>query len=315
VTRPTSLALIFASLTGSGCILTGTSCPDADDTYTSTQDIEVAIADYEAALGEGDTLSAEDCMALCRANWYFPEGIQSVDDCEDLTQDDDELATLSCTVTEQQYCEGRAHQAVARQRLAGGLTPEARWLARATHAEASSVGAFLALARELQDHGAPAELVERARDAARDELVHARIIGGLARQAGGACQALRFDAPPHRSLEALAIENAVEGCVGETWSALLATWQATHAPTAELRATFTRIARDETRHAELARDLHTWAVQRLDPDARDRVARAFDQAWERLEHSLSEHAALPALGLPDRDQAHTLARGLRAACA
>ena len=52
-----------------------------------------------------------------------------------------------------------------------------------------------------------------------------------------------------RELEAIAIENAVEGCVRESFGALLATWQAKTAGDARVRAAMKRIARDETRHA------------------------------------------------------------------
>jgi hypothetical protein len=46
----------------------------------------------------------------------------------------------------------------------------------------------------------------------------------------------RVGAHGARSLESIAIENAVEGCVNETWAALVATLQAAHATDPELRA-------------------------------------------------------------------------------
>ena len=134
-------------------------------------------------------------------------------------------------------------------------------------------------------------------------------------EAGGRCQPLVFGDTPERSLEALAIENAVEACVGETWSALVASWQAIHAPSEELRSTFSKIASDETRHAELARDLHAWAMDRLDADAQGRVHAAAEAAWDRLVAHLHGFDGPTSLGLPEPDQALALVGALRAAVA
>jgi hypothetical protein len=65
-------------------------------------------------------------------------------------------------------------------------------------------------------------------------------------------------APVQRSLEQLAVENAVEGCVRETYGALLATWQARAAAEPRVRAMMAAVAVDETRHAQLAWDLDAW---------------------------------------------------------
>lgn len=314
------LPLVFAMIVSAGCpdVEPESSCPEdgGPDEYSDTRDIQVTVEEYEAALDGDGVLSDEACMDLCRASWQS-DGWQTVymEACEDMTTDPED-PTLSCEATVQEFvCEGRAHQAVRRQDRVWGPTAEARWLARATHAEASSVGAFLALARELEAHGAPQELIDRARDAALDEIAHARMVGALARQQGGRTQPLRFAPPPERSLEALAIENAVEACVGETWSALVATWQAQNAPSQELRQTFSQIAADETRHAELARDLQRWAFDRLDAAAQERVLAAQEEAWDRLLEGLEQHQGLDALGLPDPERAVGLARSLRAAIA
>ena len=149
-----------------------------------------------------------------------------------------------------------------------------------------------------------------------DEARHTRLVGALTREAGGRMQPIDADEAPVRSLEELAVENAVEGCVGETWAALQATWQASHAPTAQLRAIFAEIARDEAAHAELARDLHRWLTSRLDAAAIDRVDRARHAAWERLDRQLDvDEELVRSLGLPDREAATRLARGLRTALA
>ncbi len=71
------------------------------------------------------------------------------------------------------------------------------------------------------------------------------------------------DPPRPRSLAALARENAVEGCVRETWAALLAAYQAMSAEDPAFRALMAEVAVDERRHAELAWAIDAWARTRL----------------------------------------------------
>ena len=59
----------------------------------------------------------------------------------------------------------------------------------------------------------------------------------------------RVEALPTRALGVVAIENAVEGCVRETFGALIASWQAEHARDPGIKRLMRSIARDETRHA------------------------------------------------------------------
>lgn len=77
-------------------------------------------------------------------------------------------------------------------------------------------------------------------------------------------------------------ENAVEGCVRETFGALIMQWQAAHARDASVRRAFARIAADETRHAALSWSVARWAAQALDPEARAAVAVRCREAVEAL---------------------------------
>jgi hypothetical protein len=77
-----------------------------------------------------------------------------------------------------------------------------------------------------------------------------------------------------RSLEAFATENAIEGCVRETYGALVATWQAREAGDPLVRAHMARIAKEETTHAALAWRADAWARGKLAKDARARVEAA-----------------------------------------
>ncbi|MFZ6178412.1 ferritin-like domain-containing protein [Nannocystis pusilla] len=157
------------------------------------------------------------------------------------------------------------------------------------HLEAASVPAFERLARELAHHGAPAALVERAEAAARDEVRHAAGFAGLrARVAATDCTSLALEVPTEvRSLEALARENAVEGCVRETFGALVARYQASVAADEPLRRLFAAIAEDELDHAALAWDVATWLNGQLDEAARARVQAAEAAELARLTVALA----------------------------
>jgi hypothetical protein len=135
----------------------------------------------------------------------------------------------------------------------------------------------------------------------------------LARGAGAIPQLDDADDAPVPSLEELARANAVEGCVRESWGALVATWQARAAADASVRAAMQRIAPDETAHATLSRAIHRWAMSRLDDGARDRVRAARDAAIAELA-TTALAAPSPELervaGLPDAVTAARLFDGL-----
>lgn len=129
-----------------------------------------------------------------------------------------------------------------------------------------------------------------------------------------------LDAPDHaepRVCDAVrvAIENAVEGCVGETWAALLASWQASSAQDPELRRTMRPLADEETQGARQAWQIAAWLDGMLDEHDRKRVRAARDEAVRELEREVAEGGANTAgdalLGLPSAAQARVLLRELR----
>ncbi|HEY8077904.1 MAG TPA: hypothetical protein VIF62_27450, partial [Labilithrix sp.] len=187
---------------------------------------------------------------------------------------------------------GRRPRGLRARRVHGG------WFARMAWEEAASVHAFERLARELREHGAPPKLARAADRAARDEVRHARVMTKLA---GARVAAPRVGRPLPRSLEAIARENATEGVVKESFGALVLRWQAARAADPALRTALARIARDETRHAALARAVASWADARLDSPARRRVRAAKKRALATLRTDIAR--AWPALdarlGYPD----------------
>jgi hypothetical protein len=153
--------------------------------------------------------------------------------------------------------------------------------------EAASVDAFRILRRELSRHGLPRKLERAMRRAARDEIRHTRAARALERHYGGDSGPPRVRAVPARTIEQIAVDNAVEGCVRETYGALVAAYQARTARDARVRAAMTRIARDEIRHAALSWQLDAWMATRLDRAARNRVAEARRNARAELAASIA----------------------------
>lgn len=177
-------------------------------------------------------------------------------------------------------------------------------LRRLMHDEAESVRAFERIARELRFHGAPHELIAAAVQAADDERDHAARCAALL----GEPAVIASDALPVRSLLDLALDNAREGCVGESYAALAAVVQARTAETEALRAHFAAIATDELAHAALAHAIADWIDGELATDARALVTAARTEAARELDNSFAAPAspAMRALGMPAGDEARRL---------
>lgn len=176
----------------------------------------------------------------------------------------------------------------------GSDDPLARYFEEAAHLEAASVHAFLRLAAELRLHAAPQPLVQAAERAAGDEIRHTRAMSRLARRYGGA-----FRSPPRgpqhlRPLVEIAVENAVEGCVRETYGALVAWVQAESAHDPRVRRTMRVIAADETEHAALAWEVAQWMAGKLSAEDRQQV---YTQARLAAAQLSLDAAVEPALAL------------------
>jgi hypothetical protein len=113
----------------------------------------------------------------------------------------------------------------------------------------------------------------------------------------------------------MAVENAVEGCVRESFAALVATWQARHAKDPAIARAMAGIARDETRHAALAWSVASWLDARLDEGARAEVAAATRTALEALRREVASTPAVlsEVTGLPRGSAATALLEGFASA--
>lgn len=223
-------------------------------------------------------------------------------------------AELLCVASGNDECVGGRHCGTLTQRASGrGVDALSAWLAREASAEAGSVIAFERLAQELRHHGAPADLVARAEQARADEIRHAAAVGSLAAARGGAPEPVVEHDQPLRALLEIAMENAVEGCVHETYAAARARYQATQATAPELRRLNAELADDEARHAELAAAIHSWVLTRLPSAEAEQVESARQQAWRDLSTAPVPLpvAASRELGLPDAEAKAQLVATLR----
>jgi hypothetical protein len=284
-----------------GCIVTGKPDHFLPCGYTETiNDINLCQVDPTIDTGVQD---AATCFVLCDP---------TEPDCifYGYTNPDGSVTPLiNCGAG----CVGRLHEDARRAedgrcaRLRG--TP-GEWLARAAELEGAAVDAFELLAAELEDLGAPADLVQRARDAADDERRHARDVGGLARMYGGRASVQPAPESRTRELRAFAMENALEGCVRETFGAAIALWQAERATDARVRDVMRGVARDELAHAELGWRIDAWVTSLLSTEDRQAVTCARQSALGALADTWTT-PSVEALGLPSSDEVRVLAGALQ----
>jgi hypothetical protein len=187
-------------------------------------------------------------------------------------------------------------------------------LARSAYLEAASVDAFRHLADEMEAHDAPASLVSRLRCAAEEEVEHARRMTALARARGVEPRAPIVMGPGARSVFAIAMENALEGCVRETWGAAIALARSMRAEDADVRDAMRTIASDELGHAALSWDLAAWLDTRLTHEQRAAVAEARAEAVAKLGAEVDRGVPAPwrkALGMPSPEEARAILAGMR----
>ncbi|WP_375744608.1 ferritin-like domain-containing protein [Corallococcus interemptor] len=169
---------------------------------------------------------------------------------------------------------------VGLQRGRAGDCADARggYFANAARLEAAAIHAFLRLREELALHGASSELQDAALASAADEVRHTEVTLRLAQRFGATPVPPAVTALPLRPWSEVLLDNTVEGCVRETYGALVAHHQALHARDPEIREAMARIAEDETRHAGLSWDIDAWATPGLSPEARAALHDARRQA-------------------------------------
>jgi hypothetical protein len=170
-----------------------------------------------------------------------------------------------------------------------GLSPSARWSladhwTRTALMEHASVAAFARFTLQLLALGAPSALVAASSQAMADETEHARMAFALASAYEG--RDVGPDALPiDGSLDGADLDSFVatllrEGCIGETSAAVEAREMLGVTRDPVVRDVLEKIARDETRHAELAWQTLAWLLS----SGRARAS----QVHRELESALSE---------------------------
>jgi len=291
-----ALRIAFASVLAGGataayvgCFCGGCGCGDNlpppqtfEVTFTTTCPADSGLeadagddASNDASAEAGQIEAGPPCFASCSeaCSALQPAGMTGEGVCDFSDAGPNGLVTAHCE--SRIFCGGRKFDGL-------DAPPATTTLARMAWLEAASVHAFRRLARELAAHGAPRELVVAARACARDEIRHARAMSKLATSRGATVPPVSAPPAPLRDLESIARENAVEGCVGETFGALQAEWRAAHESDVEVAEAMRAIAPDELRHAALGWTIAAWIDGKLDDAARARVAAARTEAARTL---------------------------------
>jgi hypothetical protein len=182
----------------------------------------------------------------------------------------------------------------------GNASDAGTYLAACAYLEEVSVHAFARLAIELESFNAPRDLVLAARRARDDELRHARSTTDLARQFGAEPRRATRPEFTRRSLFEVALENAVEGCIRESYGAAVALVRSAKATAQPVRAALAVIGRDECEHAELSWRIAAWAAPLLTADERAQISAKMRDATESLaqmDEDLTEEARV-VCGVP-----------------
>ena len=283
--------IIAATLAATACSQVDTGCPPGPEGSPFTLDRELTQATVDELLPQfGQTDPAKlVCEDVCHAlHGEDSDRIITQTDACTLTIDGDAMGDPEAIVGTL-LCKGYDDVSVC----VGGRRPLGHielpldrpdlptYLAHCARLEAASVLAFAQLADRLAQWRAPAALITRCRAAADEEATHAALLGALARRDGAT-----LEPPTQRELPVdlacAALDNAIEGCVHEAWSALACAAAARDAHTSELRATYARLAADEAEHAQLAWDLHTWFMGQVTADQRREIEAAQQRALAEL---------------------------------
>jgi hypothetical protein len=162
--------------------------------------------------------------------------------------------------------------------------------------EHASVPAFSRLSLTLMAMGAPAHLVKACHRAALEEIEHARLAFALAeayagkpRSPGALAELRNAPAITATSLQELASESLLDGCVNEGAAAAIARLAYARARDPVVREALAVIARDESSHAELAWAVVAWCLEQGGVE----IGRALRKVVHRAPLSLASNEAPP----------------------
>ncbi len=177
--------------------------------------------------------------------------------------------------------------------------------------EHASIGSFARFSLELLALGAPPSLLHATHEAASDEILHARLAFALATAYSGAPvgpgRLPVAGVTPATDERAIACALVREACVGETVAAAEALALSSLVADPALVSVYTKVSKDEARHAELGWRSLAWMLEQT-PDLLPVVEEAFSRAVASIsgtpivasdivspEHGLLSSAQLAAL--------------------
>ncbi len=252
-----------------------------------------------------------ECQTVCQRKYAAVRGwnASGVRTCElSLPENEDgtgKAGRVTCSgIGVEYFCEGRRPLGYAEIDDELSDDPLGSSLAAMAHLEAASVLAFEELAAWLDAHQAPASLVQRCRAAADDERHHTRWLTRLAQERGVAVPVPTATGGRDASPLEVAIHNAVEGCVHESFAALMAAVRAQRAADPRLRGVFAKITADEIRHGQLAWDLHAWLRGLLTEGETRAVDAAQRRALDALPGRARAQSSAPLAELGGLDGRH-----------
>lgn len=307
--------LILGVLVLSSCeekeYATGGECNADEDSYDINVDLTAqAVLSYQStysATSYNDLSCPELCWTEVREAYSWE--VISTDDCTlsfviseeiDASAADydpqEVVGSVACSGRMTEYfCMGRrplGHKELCTNALRTRSNKDStsgssnqNYFVQCAHLEAASVDAFVELAHCLRTANAPQNLIDRSVQAAKEEVHHAVLFARLAGiQEIPTCEKQR----KKKSIFEMALHNAVEGCIYESWAALMAHHHKKHCSDPRLRSVYKVLAQDETKHAQLSWDLHDWFLSQLSKQECAHVLDAQKRALFELSKRVSQ---------------------------
>lgn len=184
----------------------------------------------------------------------------------------------------------------------------AAWWAHVAQMEHASVASFARVTLELMSLGAPPDLLRGVQAAASDEIDHAQLAFQQASRFAGVTLApapmATAGVAPRMGAEAVLKGLISEACVGETVGVAEARAALSGCTDASLKAVFTKIIDDETRHAALAWRTLAWLL-----DQHPELVRVAEETFAEATSAL---LAGEVISMPDRPEWGLLGASRRA---
>jgi len=167
--------------------------------------------------------------------------------------------------------------------------------------EHASIASFQKFGLDLMRFGAPPHLLDKAQQATRDEILHARMSFSIAAsllQENVQPSTLDYTPTLCENITEFARHTLIEGAIGETFAVLLASEQLRVATDPAVREFLHHVVKDEAEHAELAWETLRWCLQK-EPSIRNILLEVIQDGAQIGVSHYPQHEIL-AIGLPSQ---------------